>query len=92
MIMENRVGSYTNFRAVTAEEVKIYEKVMNGLVGVERKVLAAAKQIVNGTNYAFLCDSKVVVPNAEPYNDLVIIHKPINGDPQIMEIRKVELI
>ena len=90
--MENRVGGYSNFKAVTTEEVKIYEKAMNGILGVERKLLAAAKQIVNGTNYAYLCDSKVIAPNAEPYNDLVIIHKPMSGDPQIVEIRKIEII
>lgn len=91
--MENKVlGAYTNFKAVTAEETKIFEKAMKDVLGVERKLLAVAKQIVHGTNYAFLCDSKVVIPDAEPYNDLVIIHNPISGEPQIIEIKKIVLI
>lgn len=89
--MEN-LGGFTSFREITKEEISLFEKAMNGLVGVRYTPLAVATQVVNGINYSYLCDSMVVVPGAVNYNALVIIHKAMDGKTSIMEIKKVKII
>ena len=88
-------GGFTAFRAVDSEETQLLETVIGQLVGAAHKPLAVATQVVNGTNYAFLCESKVIRPDAVAYNSLVIIHRPlpkVNEPPTLMEIKTVKII
>lgn len=86
------VGGFTSFREISKEEKELFEKVLNGLVGVSYKPLAVATQVVNGVNYAFLCDSKVIAPGTESRNDIVTVYKPISGDASITDIRTIKII
>lgn len=89
--MKNDAGRYTAFRALEAAEKKLFEDTPLP-IGVNHTPLAVATQVVAGTNYAFFCESTIVGPSAIPYNTLVIINKPISGEPVVMEIRQIELI
>jgi hypothetical protein len=95
--MENAFveGGYTAFRLLNSDEKHLFEKVLAPLVGAKHVPLAVATQIVNGTNYAFFCESKVVRPDAVAYNTLVIIHQPlpnVNEPPTLVEIKRVKII
>ncbi|MCD7899767.1 MAG: hypothetical protein LUH22_07815 [Bacteroides sp.] len=97
--MENQLcGGYTAFRPITSDEEELkelFKKIVGPIVGAKHVPMAVASQVVRGTNYAFLCLSKVVRPDAEEYNTLVIIHQPLpdeNEPPTLMEIRTVKII
>ncbi|MDR2951376.1 MAG: hypothetical protein LBV71_19485 [Prevotella sp.] len=88
-------GGFTAFRLFTSEEKELFVKILDPIVGVDYLPLAVATQVVAGTNYAFLCESKVVRPDSLSYNSLVIIHKPlphVNEAPSLMEIKTVKII
>ncbi|WP_411337205.1 hypothetical protein [Ruminococcus gauvreauii] len=48
--------------------------------------VAVAKQIVNGTNYKFMCVAKPLRDNLAPHFAIVNIYKPIHGDPRLTSI------
>lgn len=48
--------------------------------------VAVAKQIVNGTNYKFMCVAKPLRDNLTPHFAIVNIYKPIDGDPYLTSI------
>lgn len=90
--MENLLGGFTSFREISNEEKALFTKAIENLVGVGYTPLAVATQVVSGMNYAFFCNSRVVVPGAESYNSLVVIYKPITGEPILKEIKRVNLL
>lgn len=84
----NIVGGYTAFRRIEEKEKALFEKAMN-LKGVNYNPLAVAIQVVSGTNYRFLCEAKVVIPDPVPYNALVTVYAPLQSEPVITEIKNV---
>lgn len=48
--------------------------------------IAVAKQIVNGTNYQFICIAEPRHKFLDPHFAVVNIYKPINGDPYTTSI------
>lgn len=90
--MENVAGGFTSFKQIAKEEKEIFEKALNGVVGVFRTPIAVATQVVSGVNYAFLCNSQSAYPGAAEYNDLVIVYKNLKGDVILKEIRNVKII
>ena len=64
--MKNIVlGGYMVHPEVGAQELKIFEYAMKDHVGVDFKPLIVASQVVEGTNYLFICTGKIVIPHAE---------------------------
>lgn len=90
--MENLSGGFTSFREISSEEKALFAKALDNFVGVGYTPLAVATQVVNGMNYAFFCNSRIAVPGVESYNSLVIIYKPISGEPILKEIKKVNIL
>ncbi len=95
--MATKSGGYTPFRKIEDEELKLFNQIIEREIpeGAKHEALAVATQVVNGTNYAFLCSSKAVSPDAQPYNSLVIIHQPrpdVNEAPSLLDIKKIEII
>lgn len=82
------LGGYTAFRTMKEEEKTLFTKTMN-LKGVNYTPLAVATQVVSGINYKFLCEAKVVIPEAVPYNTLVTVYAPLQGEPVITEIKNL---
>lgn len=82
------LGGYTAFRKIEEKEKALFEKTMN-LKGVSYTPLAVATQVVSGTNYRFLCEAKVVIPDPVPYNTLVTVYAPLQGESVITEIKNV---
>lgn len=90
--MKDLDGGFSSFREITKEEKQMFDDVLKGFVGVGRVPLAIATQVVSGMNYAFGCESKVIVPEALPYNDIVIIYKPLNGEPILKQIEEIDIL
>ena len=44
------------------------------------------KQIVAGTNYAYLCKATVVAPDAQPYLAVVFVYQTLEGDCELLKI------
>jgi hypothetical protein len=73
----------------TKEATQIFDETLGKLLGVKYKLVAFATQLVNGTNYAFLCEAEMVTLSGSEYIVLATVHQPIKGKPYIMEINTV---
>lgn len=77
---------------LTADEKAIFDKALEDLVGadhVAKTVLGT--QVVAGTNYAFLCSSKPVVPNAVPYWCVATVYKDIAGEVKLLGFEDIDV-
>lgn len=94
--MENSMaGGFTPLRSIEADEKELFKNVMDRIVGASHKPLAVATQVVNGTNYAYLCETVLATLHADSYNTLVIIHQPlpnVNEPPTLLEIKRIKVI
>lgn len=54
--------------------------------------IAVAKQIVNGTNYKFMCIATPKLQNGQPHFAIVEIYKPIKGNAVLNSITPIDLI
>jgi hypothetical protein len=83
------VGAYGPFQPVDSKTKDIFERAFKGHVGVGYTPLIVATQVVAGTNYLYMCNGQVVVPNAKPFPAEVIIFDPLEGPPHITSIKRV---
>ena len=73
--------------AITDEVKAVFDKGMEGLVGVDYVPVALlGTQVVAGTNYAFLCQGTVVVPDAVPAWKIVFLYQDLEGSVSILNI------
>ena len=79
-------GGYTADRAVTADDLIVFNEAMAGLVGVNYEPTLVATQVVAGTNYRFTAKATPVVLNPVPYQVYIYIFKPLQGPAQLTEI------
>lgn len=87
--MTTTTGAWTSFRTeISKEEIEIFKKVTDSLLGVKYSPVAVASQLVSGTNYRFFCNAKAVYPNAINDAAMVVIYKPSEGDPYICSITR----
>ena len=76
---------------VTDELQVLFDKAMEKMVGVDyMPVELLEKQIVSGTNYKFLCESRVVVPGAGTQKAVVIIYEDLEGNAEVLDIQMME--
>ena len=78
-------GGYTAYRKVTDEDLQVFNAAELP-IGVEYTPKEVATQVVNGTNYRFKCTKKVVAPGAKEEDAIVVIYKPLQGNPELKEI------
>ncbi|MBQ1368555.1 MAG: hypothetical protein IIY45_10800 [Firmicutes bacterium] len=68
------------------------EQVKKILLGVDYEALALlGKQIVAGTNYAYLCKATVVAPDAQPYLAVVFVYQTLEGDCELLKIQPIDV-
>ena len=73
--------------AVTEELQAVFDKGMEGLVGVGYTPVAyLGSQVVAGTNHAFLCRAVTVVPDAVPRWTVVFLYEDLQGNVSLMNI------
>jgi len=82
-------GAWTPFRTeISKEELEVFKKVTDCLLGVKYSPVAVATQVVNGSNYRFFCNTKAVYPNAINDAAMVFVYKPSEGNPYIISITR----
>ncbi len=83
-------GGWDKMHAVTDEEKAVFEIALGSLKGVDYTPLRVSKQVVNGMNYKFVCEAKIVAPGAEKYYAMVYIYDapdvPRETDPIVTKI------
>lgn len=78
--------------AITEETKAVFDKALEGLVGVNYEPIAyLGSQVVAGTNHCFLCKATVVSPDAEPSLVLIYIYEDLKGNAEIMSIVDINL-
>ena len=88
-------GGWTNAEnpALTDELIAIYEKGMEGLVGVDYTPIALlGTQVVAGTNYCFLSQGTVVYPGSTPMYMLVFLYADLSGNVTVMNIENLPIV
>ncbi len=77
---------------ITEENQAVFDKAMEGLVGVNYKHIAyLGSQVVAGTNHCFLATATVVYPNAVPTLVLVYIYEDLQGNATITNIAPLDI-
>lgn len=66
-------GRWSDMHEVTSEKVAVFRVAMNSLRAVDYTLLRAPKQMVNGMNYKFVCEAKVVAPGTEKFYAMIYI-------------------
>lgn len=82
-------GGWKVHDSITEEDINVFNAAKNGLTGVEYKPEMLATQVVEGTNYCFICKATIVIPNAPEGISKVMIFKPLEGNPVITSIEKI---
>ncbi|MBQ7058272.1 MAG: hypothetical protein IJM83_03090 [Firmicutes bacterium] len=71
---------------------KPMEKASETLMGVDYEPLALlGRQIVAGTNYAYLCKATVVAPGAESYLAVVFVYEALDGQVEVLNIVPIDV-
>ncbi|NLO85727.1 MAG: hypothetical protein GX096_09920 [Clostridiales bacterium] len=83
-------GAYTDFHALTEEDVQFFADVMNEQVSVIAEPLAVATQVVAGTNYRYFCNATVETPKARSYPAMVTIFKSLAGTSELMGVTEIK--
>ncbi|WP_028313057.1 hypothetical protein [Derxia gummosa] len=87
MSNETIPGGWTEWQFVATPNVQaLFEDVTTKLLGVKYKLVAYATQIVAGTNYAFLVEGTVVVPNGKNFISVIRVYVPLEGTPSVTSI------
>ena len=74
------------------DEKEIFEQALDGLVGAEYAPVAIiATQLVAGTNYAYLCTTTPVVPDAKPHWTIVVVYKDLQGNVSLSNVTDLDL-
>lgn len=91
---DKRVGGWyvPQDTKITEEELKIFNKAIEGLTGVGYEPVAyLGSQVVAGTNHCFLCKSTVIYPGATNRYTLVYIYEKFDGTEEILKFEDVTL-
>ncbi len=68
---------------------KAFEDSLGKLYGAKYKLVAAASQLVNGTNYAFLCEAEAETYPSTDYVVVAHVYQPIKGPSHITGIESI---
>lgn len=77
---EQVCGGYSNPQQLSQEESEMFYALVKD-EKTEFTPLSVSRQVVNGTNYKFLCTFRD--PEGNSGSCFVIIYKPLNGEPEI---------
>ena len=85
-------SAYTdNPTEIPTEALDALNAALDGLVGCVYKPIALlGTQIVAGTNYCFLCETTVVVPDAQPGYALVYVFDGLEGEHELLRVQEIE--
>lgn len=84
-------GGWSPFTEVAPEDGVVFDKAMEGLVGVKYTPERVSKQIVNGTNYRFFCYGYPATLGGHKFPAIVKIHVSPAHEVQLVKIERVVL-
>lgn len=77
---------------ITADDRALIEQALQNYDGITVKPVALlGTQVVAGTNFAFLCQTAPVVPNAQSSLSVVVIYKDLEGNATITDVKDFNL-
>lgn len=77
---------------ISEDEAAVFEKALEGLTGAGyAPVKLLGTQLVAGTNYCFLCQQTLIVPDAAPGWCLVYIYESLDGGAEITHIADLDI-
>lgn len=85
-------SAYTdNPTEIPTEALDALNAALDGLESCVYKPIALlGTQIVAGTNYCFLCETTVVVPDAQPDYALVYVFDGLEGEHELLRVQEIE--
>lgn len=85
-------GGWSPFEALTDEDRQMFDKAMEGLVGVSYTPEKVSKQVVSGLNLRYFCYGMPAIQGAVEFPAIVKIHlAPGSDKPQLVDIQRVVL-
>jgi len=79
-------GGWSDFLLLDGHDVEIFQKAMQGLVGMNYTPVLVAKQVVNGMNYRFFCATKTVTEKPVYGFAMVNIYAERDKEPKLESI------
>lgn len=86
---ESMPGGYGEDRKPEADELAMFESITGGLEAKYETTLVVT-QVVAGTNYRFTAMETPADSNAKATKVYVYIYKPLEGEPELTEIEKLD--
>lgn len=85
-------SAYTdNPTEIPAEALDALNAAIEGLEGCTYEPIALlGMQVVAGTNYCFLCETTIVVPDAQPSYALVYVFDGLEGEHELLRVQDIE--
>lgn len=72
---------------VTDDIAEAFSKAAEKLLGVDYEPIAVlSRQVVSGTNYCILCESKVVAPDTETEYSIAYLYVDLQGNSEITDV------
>ncbi len=85
-------GGWSHFARLEAHEHMVFEEAVKMLgLGTHYTAERVSKQVVNGTNYRFLCEARPVTHEPHEYLAVVSCHVPPGGKPTDVKASRVVL-
>lgn len=85
------MGGWSDFTGLTSDDEDVFKQAIGSIKGVDYKAFKVSKQIVNGTNYRFICEGNPVVRDSNIFPAIVKVYQPANGNAVLTGIERVVL-
>lgn len=85
------IGGWSDFTGLTSDDEDVFKQAIGSIKGVDYKAFKVSKQIVNGTNYRFICEGNPVVKDSNIFPAIVKVYQPVNGNAVLTGIERVVL-
>lgn len=82
-------GGWSKFRALTAEDKEVFDKAMDGIMGVSYEPLLVSTQVVAGENFKYLCNATLVIKDPTTSHKMVQIFRSLENEVSITSITDV---
>lgn len=90
-VSDGLMGGWSDFTDLAHEDEEVFKQAISSVKDVDYKALKVSKQIVNGTNYRFICEGNPAVRDSNIFPAIVKVYQPVNGNAVIKEIKRVVL-
>lgn len=83
------LGGWSVFKSLTQEDKEVFDKAMNGILGVKYEPLLVSTQVVAGENFKYLCNATVVTKDPITSHKMVQIFRSLENEVSVTSITDV---